>query len=75
MFRLTRVIVRLRSELFGFSSIITQSSGGCWSVWSGGCPYTDKNEILKTYINIQYININTNEWTRSKLRQVFCSWI
>jgi hypothetical protein len=32
MFRLTRVIVRLRSEPFGFSSIITYISGGCWSV-------------------------------------------
>jgi hypothetical protein len=51
MFRLTRIIVRLRSEPFGLSSIITYSSGGCWSVWSGGCPYTDMNEILKTYIN------------------------
>jgi hypothetical protein len=50
MFRLTRVIVTLRSEPFGFSSIITYSSEGCWSVWSGGCPYTDMDEILKTYI-------------------------
>jgi hypothetical protein len=32
MFRLARGIVRLRSEPFGFSSIITYSSGGCWSV-------------------------------------------
>jgi hypothetical protein len=47
MFRLTRVIVRLRSEPFGFSSITAYSCGGCWSVWSGGCPYTDMNEILK----------------------------
>jgi hypothetical protein len=37
MFRLTRVIVRLCSEPFGFSTIITYSSGGCWSVWSCGC--------------------------------------
>jgi hypothetical protein len=47
MFRLTRVIVRLHSEPFGFSSVITYCSGGCWSVWSGGWPYTDMNEILK----------------------------
>jgi hypothetical protein len=32
MFRLTRVIVRLRSEPSGFSSIITYISGGFWSV-------------------------------------------
>jgi hypothetical protein len=32
MFRLTRVIVRVRSEPFGFSGIITYSSGGCWLV-------------------------------------------
>jgi hypothetical protein len=47
MFRLTRVIVRLGSETFGFSTIVTYSSGGCWSVWSGGYPYTDMNEILR----------------------------
>jgi hypothetical protein len=47
MFRLTRVIVSLRSEPFGFSSIITYSSGGCWSVWSGSWPFTDMSEILK----------------------------
>jgi hypothetical protein len=46
MFQLTRVIVRLCSEPFGFSTIVTYSSGGCWSVWSGGYPYTDMNEIL-----------------------------
>jgi hypothetical protein len=55
MFRLTQVIVRLRSEPLGFSSIITYSSGGFWSVWSGGCPYTDMNEILKTYIKKFYL--------------------
>jgi hypothetical protein len=54
MFRLIRVIVRLRSEPLGLSTIITNSSGGCWSVWSGGCPYTDMNEILKTYIKNCY---------------------
>jgi hypothetical protein len=54
MFRLTRVIVRLCSEPFSFSTIITYSSGGCWSVWSGGCPNTDMNEILKTYIEKCY---------------------
>jgi hypothetical protein len=47
MFWLTWVIVRLCSEHFGFSTIVTYSSGGCWSVWSGGCPYTDMNEILR----------------------------
>jgi hypothetical protein len=54
MFRLTQLIVRLRSEPFGFSTSITYSSGDCWSVWSGGCPYTDMNEILKTYIKKCY---------------------
>jgi hypothetical protein len=32
MFRLPRIIVRLCSEPFGFSTIVTYSSGGCWSV-------------------------------------------
>jgi hypothetical protein len=32
MFQLARVIVRLCSEPFGFSTIVTYSSGGCWSV-------------------------------------------
>jgi hypothetical protein len=27
--------------------LLTYSSGCCWSVWSGGCPYTAMNEILK----------------------------
>jgi hypothetical protein len=47
IFRLTRVIVRLCSEPFGFSTIVTYNSGGCWSVWSGGYPYTDMNEIFR----------------------------
>jgi hypothetical protein len=47
MFWLTRVIVRLHSAPFGLSSIITYISGGCWSVWSGGCPYTDMNKFWK----------------------------
>jgi hypothetical protein len=55
MFRLTRVIVRLRSEPFGFSTVITYSFGGCWSVRSGGCPYTDMNETLKTYLSLRII--------------------
>jgi hypothetical protein len=29
-------------------------SGRCWSVWSGGWPYTDMNENLKTYIKKCY---------------------
>jgi hypothetical protein len=29
-------------------------SGGCWSVWSGGCPYIDMNENLRTYIKKCY---------------------
>jgi hypothetical protein len=32
VFRLTRVIVRLCSEPFGFSTVVTYSSGGCWLV-------------------------------------------
>jgi hypothetical protein len=48
MFRLTWVIVRLCSEPFGFSTIVNYSSGGCWSVWSGGYPYTDGYSTTST---------------------------
>jgi hypothetical protein len=51
MFRLTRVIVRLRSETFGFSSIVTYSFL-FWRLLV--CVKSDMNENLKTYIKKCY---------------------
>jgi hypothetical protein len=63
MFRLTRIIVRLCSEPFGFSMIVTYSSGGCWSVWSGGgYLYTDMNEILRCISRNEKVIMNIKQF-------------
>jgi hypothetical protein len=56
MFRLKRVIIRLRSDISFLAVLLltVSCSGGCWSVWSGGWLYTDMNENLKTYIKKYY---------------------